>query len=177
MNNSYTLEKANPADEKRFAYRPNFVKYGLSVIACGGLSAASIFSDIGTRTKESHNSYAKLMSYLGLDLSQVMRILGFALLVMSLYGLAVLIYSFVSNNRYVVLTKSSLLTPASNFNSKCHEVRFVDISNVSIIDIASNKLIRIKHKAGKIDLASIMFKNKDMFNECYAAILAVKQSA
>ena len=72
---------------------------------------------------------------------------------------------------------SSLLTPASNFSSKCHEVRFVDVSNVSIIDIASNKFIRIKHKAGKIDLSSVMFKNKDMFNECYAAILAVKQSA
>ncbi|HCS45548.1 MAG TPA: hypothetical protein DIW52_22435 [Pseudomonas sp.] len=174
MNNSYSLEKTNPTDEKRFLYRPDFIKLGLAGLVFGGLSAFAAFNkEVGSGDWK----FAKLIASLGLDGHLVMKVVGFVGLALTLYVLAMLMYSVISDNRYVVLAKNSLFTPASNFNSKTHEVRFVDILNVNITDTMNQKSIRIEHKAGKIDLAQTMFKNKNVFNKCYAAILEAKQSA
>lgn len=174
MNDQHSLEKNNPIYVKRFLYGPSFIKSALAIIFFGGISALFLFDkEVG----DSHWKYFKLIAYLGLDGHLVIKALGLLSLAMALCALANMIYTAISDRRYVILAKNSLHTPASHFNSKTHEVRFVDILNVNILDTMNQKIIRIEHKAGKIDLANAMFKNKHTFNECYAAILAAKQPA
>ncbi len=155
--------------ETSFAYQPNFLKMWLLVLAFGGMSlSAALTSDAGRVP----GALTKLLAYAGLDAHVVVKVICGLGVVFCVFIMAILISSMLSGKKKSIrLSATTLFVPAGHFSSKINEIRYSDILSVEVMDVMNQKSIRVDHKAGKVDLAQTMFKNKEVFNDCYGAIL------
>jgi len=155
----------SPSHQARYYYGPDFKKMTLAGLVFGGLSAFAAF-----HTPSDSYSMIRLMNNLGLNGNLVMQLLGFAGLALTAVAAGGLIYLKGAGNRYVVLTDKKLFAPVSNFSSKIREIRLINILDVDIVELFNQRFIRIKHSEGKMDLVENMFKNQELFHDCYEAI-------
>lgn len=160
--------------EKRFLFGSYSLKTFSLAIIFGGLSAWAAFTSL---TRERPSGLGLLFNKLGLNESMVLKFCGFFGLVLTLYLIALIIFSLYSGKRYILLTKISLFVPSIHFSYNVKEISLINILTVQITDSMNQKYIRIQHKSGKIDLAQTMFKNKEAFAECYSSLVKSMQGA
>lgn len=168
------LDNTTTDINRRFVFQPNLVKMWFLVLIFGGLM---FFAATDSSVRRVPGPIAKFLEYIGWDIHFVIKFVGGVGIAFTLFIIAMLIYSMFSREkRSVVLSPTTLFIPAGHFSKKINEIRYADILSVNIKDVMNQKFIRIDHKAGKIDLPQTMFKSKDLFNDCYKAILSCIKS-
>lgn len=155
---------------KTFVYRPNIIKMATITLLFGFIST---FAALGSHDASGPRVVARLLNNVGLDISQVFKIVGFLGIGMSIVALAILVYTSFAAGRVITISKEKVLIPRNFFSSKVLEVRASDITNVSVNEVFGQKSIRVNHLAGEIDIPSSMFPNMKTFDECYSAISSV----
>lgn len=151
-----------------FAYQPNYIKMWLLVLIFGGVSLCAVLTSDTGRVP---GAITKLLAYVGWNAHIVVKVVGVLGVVFSVFIMAILIYSMFSGKKKSIrLSATTLFIPAGHFSAKINEIRYSDILSVNIGDVMNQRFIRVDHKAGKVDLAQTMFKNKEVFDDCYGAI-------
>lgn len=169
MKTSGDFNESQTALQTSFAFQPNSLKMWFLVLIFGGMSLFSILTSDSGRVP---GAITKLLAYIGWNAHVVVQVVGVLGVIFSIVIMAILIYSmFSGKKKSIVLSGATLFIPAGHFTAKINEIRCSDILSVSIGDVMNQKFIRVDHKAGKVDLAQTMFKNKEAFNDCYEAIL------
>jgi len=156
---------------KTFAYRPNMIKMFLITLVFALLSS---FAALGSHHASGPRVLIRLFNSMGLDINQVIKLVGFLGMGMSLVALAMLVYAMFATGRSVSIGDGRVRIPGSIFSSKVLEVRTIDIHDVSLIDVFGQKIIRLNHLAGTIDMPSSMFPDKQTFDDCFAALSSVR---
>ncbi|PMY65899.1 MULTISPECIES: hypothetical protein [Pseudomonas] len=154
-----------PSHQARYYYGPNYKKMTLAGLVFGGLSLFAVFG-----TPSENNSVIRLIEALGLNGHLVMQLLGVVGVAMTVAVAGALIFLRGAGNRYVVLTDKKLVAPVSNFSSKIREIRLINISDVELVEVFNQRFIRVQHSDGKMELVENMFKNQELFYDCYKAI-------
>jgi hypothetical protein len=152
-----------------FAYQPNYLKMWLLVMV---FCSMSLFAALSSDNGRVPGALTKLLTYIGWDAHVVVKVIGVLGVVFCVFIMAILIASmFSGKKKSIQLSATTLFIPAGHFSAKINEIRCSDILSVNIGNVMNQRFIRIDHKAGKVDLAQSMFKNKEIFNDCYGAIM------
>ncbi|WP_198919603.1 hypothetical protein [Pseudomonas chlororaphis] len=165
MNISNLSANTAPSHQARYYYGPNYKKMTLAGLIFGGLSLFAVFG-----TPSENNGVIRLLEALGLNGHLVMQLLGVVGVAMTVAVAGALIFLRGAGNRYVVLTDKKLVAPVSNFSSKIREIRLINIADVELVEVFNQRFIRVQHSDGKMELVENMFKNQELFYDCYKAI-------